>query len=90
MLYRRVYHVQYDVQYDVPDPVLHNYFDEVGGIHETYDLKSTLSEGSVTRRFAIVADATGISSWLGTLTGEMTHLETIPAFDILRITGFLQ
>jgi hypothetical protein len=43
----------------------------------------------MTRRFAIVADAAGIGSWLGAITGEMTHLETIPAFDILGITRFL-
>jgi hypothetical protein len=85
-LYRRVYHVQYGVL----GPVLHNYFDEVGGIHETYDLTSILSKGSVTRGFAIIADAASIGSWFGTITGEMTHLETIPAFDLLGITRFLQ
>jgi hypothetical protein len=43
-----------------------------------------------TRRLAIIAHATSISSRLATITREMTHLKTIPAFHVFRITRFLK
>jgi len=42
-----------------------------------------------TRRFAVVADATGVGSRFRAVAGEMSHLETIPALDVFGIAGFL-
>ena len=46
-------------------------------------------EGGSTGRFAIVADAPGIGARFRTITHEMAHLETIPAFHVFGIAWFL-
>ena len=42
-----------------------------------------------TGRFAVVAHATCVGSRFGAITREMSHLETIPAFDVFGIARFL-
>jgi hypothetical protein len=42
-----------------------------------------------TGRFAVVAHATCVGPRFSAITGEMSHLETIPAFNVFRIARFL-
>jgi hypothetical protein len=83
-VYQKVYHVQYGV-------VVHmNYFFLQWDNRGTCDLISTVEKKSRgTRRFASITHKTGIISRFLTITREMTHLKTIPALYIFRITGFL-
>jgi hypothetical protein len=46
-------------------------------------------QGGDTRRLAIVANAAGVGAGFRTIATEMTHLQAIPAFDILHVARFL-